>query len=38
MLVLVGFVTMWAAIVAIGLWVLYRVVRGWLRLSGGQPI
>jgi len=33
MLVLIGFVTLWIAAVVIGLWVLYRVVRGWLRLS-----
>ena len=38
MLVLVGFVTLWVAAVVIGLWVLYRVVRGWMRLSAGQPM
>jgi uncharacterized membrane protein len=38
MLVVIGFLTLPAAIVVIGLWVLYRVARGWLRLSGGQPI
>ena len=38
MLVLVGFVTLWIAAVAIGLWVLYRVVRGWVRLGSGQPM
>jgi uncharacterized membrane protein len=38
MLVLVGFITLWMAIVVIGLWVLYRVARGWLRLSARQPM
>jgi len=38
MLVLVGFVTLWIAAVVIGLWVLYRVVRGWMRLGSRQPM
>jgi uncharacterized membrane protein len=38
MLVLVGFVTLWLATVVIGLWVLYRVARGWMRLSSGLPM
>lgn len=38
MIVLVGFVTLWAAAGVIGLWVLYRVVRGWLRLNARQPM
>lgn len=38
MLVLVGFVTLWAATVAVGLWVLYRVLSGWLRLSSRRPM
>jgi uncharacterized membrane protein len=38
MLVIVGFFTLWLAAVIIGLWVLYRVVRGWMRLSAGQPM
>ena len=38
MLVLVGFVTLWLAAVIVGLWVLYRVIRGWMRLSAGQPM
>ena len=38
MLVLIGFGTLWAAAVAIGLWVIYRVIRGWVRLSAGQPM
>jgi uncharacterized membrane protein len=38
MLVLIGFVTLWVAAVAIGLWVLYRVVKGWMRLSARTPM
>ena len=38
MLVVVGFLTLWLAGVAIGVWVLYRVVRGWLRLSSRVPM
>ena len=38
MLVVVGFITLWLAAVAIGVWVLYRVVRGWTRLSSRQPM
>jgi uncharacterized membrane protein len=38
MLVLIGFVTLWVAAVAIGLWVLYRVVKGWMRLSARAPM
>ena len=38
MLVLIGFLTLWLAIVVIGLWVLYRVARGWMRLSSGLPM
>ncbi len=38
MLVLVGFVTLPLAAIAIGLWVLYRVVRGWMRLSSRRPM
>ena len=38
MLVLIGFVTLWVAAIAIGLWVLYRVVKGWMRLSARAPM
>jgi uncharacterized membrane protein len=38
MLVLVGFATMWLVLVGVGLWVLYRVVRGWMRLASGRPM
>jgi uncharacterized membrane protein len=38
MIVLIGFATFWIAVVVIGIWVIYRVARGWLRLKEGQPI
>jgi uncharacterized membrane protein len=38
MLVLIGFVTLWVAAVLIGLWVLSRVARGWLRLASREPM
>ena len=38
MLVLIGFMTLWVAAIAIGLWVLYRVVKGWMRLSARAPM
>ena len=38
MLVLVGFLTLWLATIAVGLWVLYRVLRGWTRLASGRPM
>lgn len=33
-----GVVTYMIAAVAVGVWVLYRVVRGWMRLSDRQPM
>lgn len=38
MLILVGFFTFAIGIALIGLWVIYRVLRGWLTLNDGQPI
>lgn len=38
MLVLVGFFTFAVAVFLIGVWIIYRVVRGWLRLKDGQPV
>jgi uncharacterized membrane protein len=38
MLLLIGFGTYVIGIVIIGLWVIYRVARGWLRLKDGQPV
>ena len=33
-----GFVTMWIGISLVGLWILYRVVRGWLALKDGRAV
>ena len=38
MLVLVGFFTFAVAVFLIGVWIIYRVVRGWLRLKDGQAV
>ena len=38
MLVLVGFFTFGLGLAVIGLWVIYRVARGWLTLNDGRPI
>jgi uncharacterized membrane protein len=38
MLVLIGFLTLWIAAVSIGIWVLYRVARGWMRLAAREPM
>ena len=37
-LVLVGFVTFPLGVMVVGVWVVYRVARGWLRLRDAQPI
>jgi uncharacterized membrane protein len=34
LLVLVG----WLVLLAAGIWVIYRIVKGWLALSEGKPI
>lgn len=38
MLVVVGFFTFALAVLVIGVWIIYRVARGWLRLKDAQPI
>ena len=38
MLVLVGFFTFAVGLAVIGLWVIYRVARGWLTLKDGKSI
>lgn len=38
MLVLVGFATAWLGFFAIGVWVLYRVIRGWLALRDTRGV
>jgi len=34
----VGFFTFALAVFLIGVWIIYRVTRGWLRLKDGQAI
>ncbi len=38
MIVLVGFATLPLGLALIGLWLIYRIVRGWLRLRDGRPM
>ncbi len=38
MLVLIGFLTAPLGIAIIGIWVLYRVLRGWIALRSEQPL
>jgi uncharacterized membrane protein len=35
---LVGFAIWLAGFIILGLWVCYRIIKGWLRLSDGQPM
>ena len=37
-IVLIGFVTWAVGIAVVGVWILYRVIRGWLALKDGKPI
>jgi len=36
--VLIGFATWAIGLIVLGLWAIYRVARGWLRLNDGKPI
>jgi uncharacterized membrane protein len=36
--VLIGFATWAIGVVALGIWAIYRIARGWLRLNDGRPI
>jgi uncharacterized membrane protein len=38
LLILVGFITFPFGLAVIGLWVVYRVIRGWLALKDGKAI
>jgi len=38
MLVVVGFFTLGIGFVLLGLWVIYRIIRGWLALRDRQPV
>jgi uncharacterized membrane protein len=37
-LTLIGIPVAWAIFVAVGIWVLYRIVRGWLALASNKPM
>jgi len=37
-LVLVGFAILWVGLFALGIWAIYRIARGWLRLRDRQPM
>lgn len=38
MLILIGFAFAWIGLVALGIWIAYRVVRGWLALRERLPM
>jgi uncharacterized membrane protein len=38
MLILIGFPLFWAAHVALGIWIAYRVIRGWVSLRDHRPM
>jgi uncharacterized membrane protein len=38
MLVLIGFGFAWAGLFALGIWIAYRVIRGWLALKDRRPM
>jgi len=35
---IIGIPVAWAILVGVGIWVLYRIVRGWLALASGKPM
>jgi len=38
MLIVVGFFTLWIGYVLLGIWVIYRIIRGWLALRDNRPV
>jgi uncharacterized membrane protein len=38
MLIVVGFFTLYAGLLLLGIWIVYRVARGWLALNDRRPI
>ena len=36
--VLIGIATWVIGVIALGLWAIYRIARGWLRLNDGKPM
>ena len=37
-LTVVGIPFAWLLLVAVGIWVLYRIIRGWIALANGRPM
>jgi uncharacterized membrane protein len=37
-IVLIGFAIWIIGLFALGIWAIYRIVRGWMRLSARQPM
>jgi uncharacterized membrane protein len=37
-LTIIGIPVAWVIVVAAGIWVLYRIARGWLALASGKPM
>ena len=37
-LVIIGFATWYLGLAVLGVWAVYRIARGWLRLQGRQPM
>jgi uncharacterized membrane protein len=35
---IVGLLVAWLPILVVGVWLIYRVVRGWLALKGGKAL
>src|SRR6266702_8057328 len=38
MVIVLGFFTLWIGCVLLGIWVIYRILRGWLALRDQQPV
>jgi uncharacterized membrane protein len=38
LLIVIGFVTWWIGAAVIGIWLIYRVVRGWIALRDRKPM
>lgn len=37
-LLVVGFLINWLLLFAVGIWAVYRIIKGWLALSEGKPV
>ncbi len=38
MVIVLGFFTLWIGCVLLGIWVIYRILRGWLALRDHRPV